>query len=99
MQLRCSTGLSGNYITSLHVIFFKIYDKNIIYTLFKKTLSEASLHYIKIETILLLQVIIAIYIILYKNMVNIHSEVFIKIIRNQSPLLHSNIIYKPRTEC
>jgi hypothetical protein len=36
MQLRCSTGLSGDYITSLHVIFFKIYDKNVIYALFMK---------------------------------------------------------------
>ena len=53
MQLRCSTELSGDYITSLYVIFFKIYDKNIIYALFKnkKTLPEASLHYIKIANI------------------------------------------------
>src|SRR6266540_583186 len=28
IQLRCSIELSGDYITSLHVIFFKIYDKN-----------------------------------------------------------------------
>jgi hypothetical protein len=26
MQLRCSTGLSDDYITSLHVAFFKIYE-------------------------------------------------------------------------
>ena len=36
MQLRCNTELSANYIISLYMKFFKIYDKNIIYALFKK---------------------------------------------------------------
>ncbi len=55
MQLRCSIELSADYIILLYMIFFKIYDKNIIFYLRnKKILLKVGLQYIKIVIISLL---------------------------------------------